>query len=372
MTRSESILSRWSRMKLESAEVGKPDGSSELKSIDAERGDLNEVTAGTPAASSPTSPPFDPTSLPPLQSITAGTDIRLYLGSNVPVELTKAALRRTWVTDPAIRDFVGIAENQWDFNDPTAMPGFGPLRANDVSAVAGAQQTLAGLGEAELARGPTKDAVDAEAIPDTRLIDEIDRARAQEYALLAALLSHSPDTQMIEHLSRLSGDTTELGAAHATLSAAAAGAAPEQIEREYFDLFVGLGRGQLFPYASYYLTGYLHGRPLARLRQALKHIGIERTEENSEPEDHAAVLFEVMAGLASGQIIAPRETDRDIFENHIKPWIGRFFSDLEHTKSGTFYASVGTLGRIFMEIEAKAFSRPIASPGFAVNGALSS
>ena len=188
------------------------------------RGDLNEATAATPAANSPTSPPFDPASLPSLQSITAGTDIRLFLGSNVPVELTKAALRRTWVTDPAIRDFIGIAENQWDFNDPTAMPGFGPLKANDVSAVAGAQQTLAGLGEAEQARGPTKDAVDAEAIPDTRQIDEIDRARAQEYALLAALLSHSPDTQMIEHLSRLSGDTTQLGAAHAALSAAAAGA----------------------------------------------------------------------------------------------------------------------------------------------------
>jgi TorA maturation chaperone TorD len=358
VTRSESILSRWSRMKQQSAEVGEPDGSSELKSIDAEeRGDLNEATAATTVANSPTSPPFDPASLPSLQSITAGTDIRLFLGSNVPVELTKAALRRLWVTDPAIRDFVGIAETQWDFNDPTAMPGFGPLKANDVSAVAGAQQTLAGLGEAEQARGPTKDAVDAEAIPDARQIDEIDRARAQEYALLAALLSHSPGTQMIEHLSRLSGDTTQLGAAHAGLSAAAAGVAPEQIEHEYFDLFDGLGRGQLFPYASYYLTGYLHGRPLARLRQALKQIGIERTEGKSEPEDHAAVLFEVMAGLASGQIIAPRETERDIFESHIKPWIGRFFSDLEHAESRPFYASVGKLGRIFMEIEAEAFSR---------------
>ena len=357
MTRAESILSRWSRMKQESAEVGKPDGSTELKSIDAEPGDLNEATAATPAANSPTSPPFDPASLPSLQSITAGTDIRLFLGSNVPVELTKAALRRTWVTDPAIRDFVGIAENQWDFNDPTAMPGFGPLRANDVAAVAGTQQTFAGLGEAEQARGPTKDVVDAEAIPDMHQIDEIDRARAREYALLAALLSQSPDTQMIEYLSRLSSDTTQLGAAHAGLSAAAASAAPEQIEREYFDLFVRLGRGVLFPYASYYMTGYLHGRPLARLRQALKQIGIERTEENSEPEDHAAVLFEIMAGLASGQIIAPRETDRDIFENHIMPWIGRFFSDLEHAESRPFYASVGKLGRIFMEIEAEAFSR---------------
>jgi TorA maturation chaperone TorD len=70
-----------------------------------------------------------------------------------------------------------------------------------------------------------------------------------------------------------------------------------------------------------------------------------------------------MAGLASGQIIAPRETDRDIFENHIKPWIGRFFSDLEHAETGTFYASVGKLGRIFMEIEAEAFSRPHRTAG---------
>ena len=123
--------------------------------------------------------------------------------------------------------------------------------------------------------------------------------------MLAALLSHSPDAQMIENLARLGGDTTPLGVAHAALSAAAASAKPERIEREYFDLFVGLGRGELFPYASYYLTGYLYGRPLARFRETLKQIGIERTEGQSEPEDHAAVLFEVMAGLASGQIVAP-------------------------------------------------------------------
>ena len=154
---------------------------------------------------------------------------------------------------------------------------------------------------------------------------ETDRARAGEYALLAALLSHSPDADMIERLARLSGDATQLGAAHAALGSAAASMKPERIEREYFDLFVGLGGGELFPYASYYLTGYLHGRPLARLRETLKQIGLERTEGQSEPEDHVAVLFEVMAGLASGQIIAPGGTDRNIFENHLKPWVGRFF-----------------------------------------------
>jgi TorA maturation chaperone TorD len=161
---------------------------------------------------------------------------------------------------------------------------------------------------------------------------------------------------MIEHLSRLSGEATQLGAAHAALSAAAASMEPERIEREYFDLFVGLGRGELFPYASYYLTGYLYGRPLARLRETLRQIGVERTEGQSEPEDHAAILFEVMAGLSSGHIMAPSGTDRIIFDSHLKSWIGRFFSDLEHAKSATFYSCVGTLGRTFMEIETEAFS----------------
>ena len=76
-------------------------------------------------------PPFDPATLPSIESITAGSDIRAFLQSGVPAELTKAALRRAWTTDPAIRDFIGMAENQWDFTDPTAMPGFGPLQAGD-------------------------------------------------------------------------------------------------------------------------------------------------------------------------------------------------------------------------------------------------
>jgi TorA maturation chaperone TorD len=350
MTGPENIMSRWSRMKQQSARSAARDALSlESKPIDAEAGHLNSATDAAPGTDPVTFPIFDPASLPPLQSITAGTDIRSFLGSNVPLELTKAALRRAWVTDPAIRDFIGIAESQWDFNDPTAMPGFGPLGADDVPG-------LAGPGGAEQARGVTTDTVGAEKLSAPHQIDEIDHARAREYSLLAALLSRSPDAQMIGHLAGLSGDATPLGAAHAALSTAAAKVNPERVEREYLDLFVGLGRGELFPYASYYLTGYLYGRPLARVRETLKQLGLERTEEQSEPEDHAAVLFAVMAGLASGQIVAPGGTDRNIFEKHLKPWIGRFFSDLERAESATFYRSVGSLGRIFMEIETEAFS----------------
>jgi hypothetical protein len=225
MTRSENIMSRWWRMKQESAKVLEPDDSFLApKSTDAEPGDLNGAAAATPGTDFPTSPPFDPASLPPLQSITVGTDIRSFLGSSVPVELKKAALRRAWATDPAFRDCVVFSERHGDYHDPTAMPGFGPLRPNDVSG-------FVGLGKAEQARRDAAEAVDAQAISDTHQIDEIDLARAQEYALLAALLSHSPDAQMIEHLSRLRGEATQLGAAHAALSAAAASMEPEQIER---------------------------------------------------------------------------------------------------------------------------------------------
>jgi TorA maturation chaperone TorD len=345
MTRSENIVARWSRMKRQSGKTVEPDGSSSgHKPGEAEPGDLNQATAATPPTDSPAAATFDLASLPSLQSITAGTDIRSFLASAVPVELTRAALRRAWVTDPAIRDFIGIAENQWDFNDPTAMPGFGPLRAEDVG-------DLADLGET----GQTSAAA-AAADPTTDEVHEMDHARAAEYALLAALLSHSPDADMVERLAGLGGDATPLGAAHAALGSVAASMKPEQIEREYFNLFVGLGGGELFPYASYYLTGYLHGRPLARIRETLKQIGLERTEGQSEPEDHVAVLFEVMAGLAGSRIIAPDGTDRTIFENHLKPWAGRFFSDLERAESATFYSCVGSLGRIFMEIETEAFS----------------
>jgi TorA maturation chaperone TorD len=347
MTRSENIMARWSRMKRESDKTITPDGSfSGPEPNQAEAANLNQATVATPPTDSPASATFDLASLPPLQSIIAGTDIRSFLGPGVPVELTKAALRRAWVTDPAIRDFIGIAESQWDFNDPTAMPGFGPLGAGD-------EQAVAGLGETGQASAATAKDAGAGAISD---VDETDRARAGEYALLAALLSHSPDADMIVRLVNLGGDATQLGAAHAALRCAAASMKPEQIEREYFDLFVGLGGGELFPYASYYLTGYLHGRPLARLRETLKQIGLERIDGQSEPEDHVGILFEVMAGLASGQIIAPGGTDRNIFENHLKPWIGRFFSDLERVESANFYSCVGSLGRIFMEIETEAFS----------------
>lgn len=188
------------------------------------------------------------------------------------------------------------------------------------------------------------------------IIDPIDVARAQEYALLAALLAAAPSKSLLDRLAGLSGDGTPLGQAHARLAEAASRTTAAQVEREYFDLFVGLGRGELLPYASYYLTGFLNERPLSRLRADLAALGIARAEGNSEPEDHAAILCEIMAGMADGRLEVPFVAQRALFEKHVSSWMGRLFADMEQAASARFYRAVGTFGHLFIEIERQAFS----------------
>ena len=187
-------------------------------------------------------------------------------------------------------------------------------------------------------------------------IDEIDRARAREYALLAILLSHSPDAQLLSRLAGLRIDTSPIGLAHAALARAAQRANEESVAREYVALFAGLGGTPLLPYASHYLADTLYGRPLARIRETLQPLGVEKAPERIEPEDHASFLCEVMARLIGGEISAPDGTDRSFFEAHLRSWIRRFFVDLEANKSADFYRSVGILGRTFIDVEAHAFT----------------
>ncbi|MGO9786346.1 MAG: molecular chaperone, partial [Stellaceae bacterium] len=178
------------------------------------------------------------------------------------------------------------------------------------------------------------------------------------YALLASLLRRAPNAALLKRIAKLRGDATPLGLAHADLAQAADAADPEKVGREFFDLFIGIGRGELLPYGSYYLTGFLNERPLARLREDLAGLGIERAERQYEPEDHAAILCEIMAGLAGGEFPAPAEAQRQIFDKHLAPWIGRFFADLAAANAADFYRRVGTLGRLFIEIETEAFALP--------------
>jgi TorA maturation chaperone TorD len=191
------------------------------------------------------------------------------------------------------------------------------------------------------------------------VIDDVDLARAQEYALLATLLARAPDSAMLERLALLRGDTTPLGVAHTALAEAAAKADAKTVKGQYFALFEGVGRSKILPYASYYLTGSLYGRTLVRLRETLRSLGIERTGQSSEPEDHAAVLCEIMARLAGGEIAAHASGDGEIneievFEIYVAPWMSQFFADLEHAEQTDFYARVGLVGRTFLEIEREA------------------
>jgi TorA maturation chaperone TorD len=188
------------------------------------------------------------------------------------------------------------------------------------------------------------------------VVDPIEQLRAQEYGLLAALLGRAPTAATLDVVARLQGDSTPLGQAHAGLAQAAAQARPDDLQREFFDLFVGIGRGELLPYASYYLTGFLNERPLARVREDLDRIGIERVDGQSEPEDHIAILFDVMSGLASGAFGIDPAAEQRFFEQHLKPWAERFFDDLAQANSARFYGAVAALGRLFMEIEAEAFA----------------
>jgi TorA maturation chaperone TorD len=194
--------------------------------------------------------------------------------------------------------------------------------------------------------------------PNAGDVEEVDAARAQEYTLLAALLSRAPDQALLDRLADLRGDPSPLGVAHAALAEAASSTNAERVEREYFDLFIGLGRGELLPYGSYYLSGFLYERPLARLREQLSRLGIERADGESEPEDHAAILCEIMAGLINGRLPAAAGSDRELFGTHLSPWIGRFFADLEQAEAADFYRKVGTLGRLFVDIETEAFALP--------------
>jgi hypothetical protein len=132
MAESDNFISRWARLK-RASETGHETNPSEDRPLSSPETIVAnaEATAAQPRIDAVADEPFDLASLPSIESITAETDIRGFLQSRVPAELTRAALRQAWASDPAIRDFIGIAENQWDFNDPDAIPGFGPLTATD-------------------------------------------------------------------------------------------------------------------------------------------------------------------------------------------------------------------------------------------------
>jgi TorA maturation chaperone TorD len=181
-----------------------------------------------------------------------------------------------------------------------------------------------------------------------------DQARAQAYGLLGNLLARPPDAALLQALRGLDPPVEDvepdMAAAWGVLKQAAMRTEPAAVADEYQELFVGVVRGELMPYGSWYVTGFLMEKPLAELRSDLRRLGFERQENVHEPEDHAAALCETM-----GLIVASPEIEidaqRKFFDKHVDPWMGRFFGDLTRARSASFYRAVGLLGERFLEVE---------------------
>ena len=197
-------------------------------------------------------------------------------------------------------------------------------------------------------------------------MDDADRVRGNVYALLGHVLAAAPDAAVLESLAAIEpvpAGQDLLTASWRMLAEAAERASTESLRDEHFSLFIGLGRGEVVPYGSWYLTGFLMEQPLARLRSDLRELGIERQEGVFEPEDHAAALCDVMALLISGDEPAPVAVQSQFFARHMEPWIGKFFRDLQQAPSARFYRAVGQLGEQFMDVETRAFGMSVPAAG---------
>ncbi|OAN44849.1 molecular chaperone TorD [Paramagnetospirillum marisnigri] len=191
-----------------------------------------------------------------------------------------------------------------------------------------------------------------------RSIAEEDFLRARFYGLLSTLLAAPPPDDLLARLAHLEPDATSLGTALGELARAAAGAEADAVAEEYQALFIGVTGGELVPYGSWYLTGFLHEKPLAELRADMVRLGLEASPGTSEPEDHVASLLEMMQGLITGLVgepLSPAEQKR-FFDTHMAPWIPRFMTDLERAESARFYRAVAQVGRVFLDIETQAFA----------------
>lgn len=185
-----------------------------------------------------------------------------------------------------------------------------------------------------------------------------DTLRAQGYRLLARFLSAPPSAPDLQAAAGLCGDDSELGRAITAFARVCARSQAAAVAEEYHDLFIGLVRGELVPYGSYYLTGFLHEKPLAKLRQDMARLGVAREQGISDPEDHIASLCEMMAGFIDGSLgsALSLEEQKAFYAAHIGSWAPVLFRDMEAAKRSVLYATLGSVGRVFLEIEEGGFA----------------
>jgi TorA maturation chaperone TorD len=180
--------------------------------------------------------------------------------------------------------------------------------------------------------------------------------RTDGYVVLSSLLGQPPSEELLHILRNLVWEESlpeNLDAALKALRQAERDTAPAVTEDEFNRLFVGLGRGQMLPYASWYRERKIQSLPLASLRADLMQLGIIRQTNCHEPEDSAAALCEIMALISGKAKAAPPAQQAKFFQTHIASWMPVFFRDLQSTTSSAFYRAVGSFGTCFLESEAE-------------------
>lgn len=187
---------------------------------------------------------------------------------------------------------------------------------------------------------------------ESATFDEAQQYRAGAYALLASLLRSTPSDEVLTQAAALKdvpnhGD--DLSVAMSMLGLAAQHSQSAALDDEYHALFIGLGRGELVPYGSWYLTGFLMEKPLGQLRHDLNLLGYQRDDSIKEPEDHIAALCEVMSMMIQEQ--RPTTVQMTFFKQHLAKWANRFFTDLTQAESAQFYQSVARFGTAFIDFE---------------------
>ncbi|MCG7908302.1 MAG: molecular chaperone TorD family protein [Candidatus Thiodiazotropha taylori] len=183
-------------------------------------------------------------------------------------------------------------------------------------------------------------------------LDEEQQCRVGAYGMLAQLLRNPPDQQVLSQVSaftELTSEIDELALSMTMLGLSAASSNCAAVDDEFHNLFIGMGRGELVPYGSWYQTGFLMERPLGRLRDDLVRLGFQRQQGVTEPEDHVAALCEVMAILI--QESQPFQLQAEFFETHMAGWLERFFNDLSEARSAVFYKAVGRFGAAYVALE---------------------
>lgn len=186
---------------------------------------------------------------------------------------------------------------------------------------------------------------------------EEELARQALYVFLTRALAGPLTADTVRSLAPFASAGSDFGQAAQTLQECLETSDDAKLEREYHDLFIGVGRGELLPYASYYLTGFLNEKPLAELRSDMARLGFTRPQDVKEPEDHIASLCDIMSHLIEGTALGEFDIyDQDLFfSTHLKPWAEKFFADLESAKTADTYRIVGRIGHLFMTVEEQGF-----------------